>query len=236
MTRADVTAVSLWQAAMAVPGRVIPRDPEIEAAVLAGEATFTKIGCARCHIPALPLKQPGWIFTEPNPYNPPTNLRPGEAKTVSMDLTSPDLPQPRLTPLLPDRSVLIVPAYTDLKLHDISDPSQPAEAEPLDMNWFVWSPKFSGGNRKFLTKRLWGSANEPPFFHHGMFTTLRQSILAHNSEALTERRAFQALPPYGQDALVEFLKTLQVLPPGTRALIVDEHYKPREWPPSGAAQ
>ena len=30
------------------------------------------------------------------------------------------------------------------------------------------------GNCRFLTKRLWGAANEPPFFHHGLFTTLRQ--------------------------------------------------------------
>src|SRR5437588_253509 len=37
MTRADVTAAAVFQAAMAVPGRVIPDDPEIEAAVLVGE-------------------------------------------------------------------------------------------------------------------------------------------------------------------------------------------------------
>lgn len=36
MTQADVTAVSLYQAAIEVPGRVIPRDPEIEDAVFTG--------------------------------------------------------------------------------------------------------------------------------------------------------------------------------------------------------
>jgi CxxC motif-containing protein (DUF1111 family) len=213
MTRADVTAVSLYQAALAVPGRVIPRDPEI--------------GCASCHVPVLALDNQGWIYTEPNPYNTATNLRAGETKTVSMDLASPELPSPRLTPLLPDGKVVIIPAYTDLKLHDITNPEEPAEAEALDMNWFVWSPKFSGGNRRFLTKRLWGCANEPPYFHHGLFTTLRQSVLAHNGEALPERKAFQALPEYDQDALIEFLKTLQVLPPGTKHLVVDENYQPR---------
>ena len=124
----------------------------------------------------------------------------------------------------------MVPAYTDLKLHDITDPNEPEEAEALDMNWFVWSPKFSGGNRRFLTKRLWGAANEPPFFHHGLFTTLRQAVLGHHGEALNERRAFQALPEYDQDSLIEFLKTLQVLPVGTKALIVDENFRPRAWP------
>ncbi len=232
LTRADMTAVSLYQAALAVPGRMIPNDPEIESAVFNGEKLFSEIGCARCHVPALPLAKDGWIYTEPNPYNPPTNLRPGEAEIVSLDLTSADLPQPRLTALLPDRNLLIVPAYTDMKLHDITDPAESSQAEPLDMNWFVWSPKFSGGNRRFLTKRLWGAANEPPFFHHGLFTTLRQAVLAHHGEALPEREAFQKLSEYNRDSVIEFLKGLQVLPPGTKALIVDEQFRARSWPPN----
>ncbi len=100
------------------------------------------------------------------------------------------------------------------------------------MNFFVWSPKFKEGNRRFLTKRLWGAANEPPYFHHGLFTTLRQSVLAHHGEALAQRQAFERLPVYGQDSIIEFLKTLQVLPPGTRFLVVDEHFQPRDWPPA----
>lgn len=82
-----------------------------------------------------------------------------------------------------------------------------------------------------LTKRLWGAENEPPYYHHGRFTTLRQAILAHHGEALESRKAFEALAKSEQDAVVEFLKTLQVLPPGTTALVVDENFKPREWPP-----
>jgi hypothetical protein len=70
MTRADVTAVSIFQATMAVPGRVIPNDPEIEAAVLLGERRFATIGCTTCHVPALPLDRRGWLFSEPNPFNP----------------------------------------------------------------------------------------------------------------------------------------------------------------------
>src|SRR6185369_17518396 len=103
----------------------------------------------------------------------------------------------------PNRDLLLVPAYTDLKLHDITDPKDPAEAEPLDMNWFVWSPKFSDGNRRFLTKRLWGAANEPPYFHHGLFTTMRQAILAHNGEAVAERTAFQNLTAHERDCVIE---------------------------------
>src|SRR5262252_5469181 len=234
MTRADVTAVSMFQAAMAVPGRVIPNDPEIEAAVLIGEQRFASLGCATCHIPALPLDRQGWIFTEPNPFNPALppqgpNLLVGQAPTLAVDLSSDELPSPRLKP---SHGVVMVPAFTDLKLHDITTglPGDP-NIEILDMNQPPGSAGFFAGNGKFLTRKLWGTANEPPFFHHGMFTTLRQAVKAHDGEAKPARVAFEALSPYEQDSLIEFLKTLQVLPPGTRALIVDEQGKKKNWPP-----
>jgi cytochrome c peroxidase len=99
------------------------------------------------------------------------------------------------------------------------------------MNQKVGSAQFAAGNRMFLTRRLWGAANEPPFFHHGLFTTMRQAVLAHAGEALDQKRAFERLTKSDQDALIEFLKSLQVLPPGTKDLVVDEHYHPRRWPP-----
>jgi len=231
MTRADVTAVSIFQATMAVPGRVIPNDPDIEAAVLTGEQLFASLRCVTCHIPALPLDRDGWMFSEPNPFNPstPHNLLPGEAPTLVVDLTREDLPSPRLKP---SQGVVMVPAYTDLKLHDITTglPGDP-NIEALDMNQPAGSPLFFAGNRKFLTRKLWGSANEPPFFHHGQYTTLRQAVIAHDGEALTTRQAFERLSEYEQGAVIEFLKTLQVLPPGTKSLIVDEHGEKKTWPP-----
>ena len=231
MTRADITAVSIFQATMAVPGRVIPNDPEIEAAVLEGEREFGSIGCASCHIPALPLDRQGWMFSEPNPFNPanPPNLLVGQAPTLTVDLSSDEFPSPRLKPR---HGVVMVPAFTDLKLHDITTglPGDP-NIEALDMNQPAGSPGFFAGNAKFLTRKLWGTANEPPFFHHGMFTTLRQSVKAHDGEAKASRLAFESLSPYGQDSVIEFLKTLQVLPPGTRSLIVDERGRAKHWPP-----
>ena len=77
ITRADVTAVDVFQATLAVPGRVIPRDRDVEAAIRLGESRFAEIGCVGCHRPSLPLTNQGWIYTEPNPFNPPGNLRPG---------------------------------------------------------------------------------------------------------------------------------------------------------------
>jgi cytochrome c peroxidase len=228
LTRADMTAISVWQAGLQVPGRVIPRDPEIERAVLIGERTFGRIGCAACHVPRLPLDKQGWIFSEPNPFNVAGNLRSGDAPELKVDLSSDELPAPRLRPV--DNTVW-VEAFTDFKLHDLCEPGE-SERERLDMNQSQWNAtRLHGGNCRFLTKRLWGAANEPPFFHHGLFTTLRQSVLGHDGEARDSRRAFEALPVYEQDAVIEFLKTLQVLPPGTKDRIVDEQYRPRVWPP-----
>lgn len=229
LTRADVTAVAVFQATMAVPGRVIPDDPEIEAAVLTGESKFAAIGCAACHIPSVPLDRKGWIFTEPNPFNPAGNLRPADGvPAFSVDLARDDLPSPRLHPV---NGVVSVPAFTDFKLHDITSGPGDPNVEALDMNQPPGSSGFFAGNRKFLTRKLWGSANEPPFFHHGLFTTLRQAVLAHAGEAQASRTAFETLSPYEQDSIVEFLKTLQVLRPGTKSLVVNESGKPKHWPP-----
>ena len=225
LTRADVTAASLYQATLAVPGRVIPNDREIERAITIGEKHFKQIGCARCHVPRLPLDRHGWIFTEPNPFNPPGNLQRGQTRAVAVDLTSPSLPGPRLQP---DRQGIVwVSAFTDLKLHDITSGPDDPNREPLDQGQAAGTPGFFAGNGRFLTRKLWGAANEPPYFHHGQYTTLREAVLAHYGEANAERLAFERLGEYGRDSIIEFLKSLQVLPPGTRSLVVDEQGKPR---------
>jgi hypothetical protein len=62
--------------------------------------------------------------------------------------------------------------------------------------------------------------------HHGKFTTMREAVLAHSGEALASRQAFEALSPYDRDCLIEFLKTLQVLPPGLAGPAIDERGRP----------
>lgn len=228
LTRADVTAVTLFQATLPVPGRVIPRHPAVAAAVWRGEQLFQDVGCGSCHRPTLPLDDHGWIFTEPGPYNPPGNLQPGQAPPLAVDLNDRRLPGPRLRARA---GVVQVPAFTDLKLHDISSGADDPGNEPLDMNAAPGTDAFFAGNRRFLTRKLWGSANEPPYFHHGQFTTLREAVLAHAGEAIDSRIAFEALHEHERDAVIEFLKSLQVLPPGALALVVDEHGRPRPWPP-----
>ena len=220
LTRADVTAAAIFQATMPVPGRVIPNDPEAQEAALSGEQLFLQIGCATCHVPALPLSNQGWVYTEPNPYNPPGNLRPGEAPTLAIDLTSDELPGPR--PRVNELGVVMVEAYTDLKLHDICAGPNDPNGEGLDQQAAPGSPGFFAGNRKFITKKLWGLANQGPYMHHGKFTTMREAILAHSGEALAARQSFEGLQASQRDSILEFLKTLQVLPATARSLVIDE--------------
>jgi len=264
LTTADLTAASMFQATLAVPGRVIPNDRAIERANLTGEALFNslQIGCATCHA-TLPLTadnnpglpgEPGWIYFEPNPYNPatganspnlqlgPTNY-PVSAPALTVDLTSDTLPLPRLRA---HRGAVTVPAYTDLKLHDISatsDPKTDPECEPLDQNQPAVlsgggaNPAFFAGNCKFITRKLWGFYNQGgAFMHHGKFTTAREAVEAHNGDALLQRKAFDALSVDQQNALIEFLKSLQVLPLGSKSLVVDEHGNPKHWPPSADSE
>lgn len=218
LTRADITASVVFQATLPVPGRVIPDVPSLQRAVETGEERFGSFGCSGCHVPRLPLDKQGWIFTEPNPFNPDGNLKPGEAPILAVDLTSDDLPGPRLKP---DKDgVVWVPAFTDLKLHDICSGAEDPNGELLDMQAKPGTEAFFRGNRKFITRKLWGAANEPPFFHHGQFTTLREAVLAHSGEALKSREAFEGAPEGEQDAVIEFLKSLQVLPPNTDGLVI----------------
>ncbi len=224
LTRADITAVSVFQATLAVPGRVIPRDPAVEDAIALGEQLFTQAGCGSCHIPSLPLDSD--TFIEPNPFNPAGNLQPGQAPPLAVDLGGNRLPSPRLKTV---QGVTPVPAFTDFKLHDITSGPNDPNAETIDMLQPGGSPGFFAGNRRFLTKKLWGCANEPPYFHHGQYTTLREAVLGHDGEALASKQAFANMTDYERNCIIECLKSLQVLPPGTKSTVVDETGKARNW-------
>ena len=72
---------------------------------------------------------------------------------------------------------------------------------------------------RFITKRLWDVGNTPPYGHRGDITTIREAILQHGGEANRSRAAFVALSRADQDAIVAFLKTLQILPVGSPSVI-----------------
>src|SRR6266404_2802458 len=73
MTVGDITAATIFQAAMNIPGRVLSDDPARRGAAQRGETRFADIGCTDCHRPSLTLSTR--LFSEPNPFNPAGNLR-----------------------------------------------------------------------------------------------------------------------------------------------------------------
>lgn len=221
LTRADVTAATIFQITLPVPGRVIPSDPDVRRAIRNGSRKFREIGCASCHLPSLSLDKQGWIYSEPNPYNPAGNLQVGQVPTLYVDLTDSSLPPPRLRPN--ENGIIQVPAFTDLRLHDITSGPGDPNCEPLNMNRAAGSMGFFAGNCQFITRKLWGIANQHSFGHHGLYTTMREATLAHAGEALGSRMAFQNLTPFEQDSVIEFLKSLQILPAGTKCTVVDEN-------------
>jgi len=147
------------------------------------------------------------------------------SQPLTVDLHDQQLPSPRLTAI---KGVTWVPAFTDFKLHDITSGPNDPNREPLNMQFKPGSPAFRAGNNQFITRKLWGIANEPPYFHHGMFTTIREAVESHAGEASASMAAYHALSTSEQDAIIEFLKTLQVIQ-GTTYLIVDEIGTPRTW-------
>lgn len=200
LTEGDITAATLFQASLPPPGRIWPEEPVLRDAAERGEALFTGIGCAACHRPSLPLDSA--IFTEPGPYNPAGTLRAQETEAiVAVDLAAlwGDVLE------RDDQGRLLVPAFTDLRRHVIADAERPFYANELITQNFV--PR-----DRFRTAPLWGVGSTAPYGHRGDVTTLDEAIRQHGGDGAASRRAYEALDPAGQGAVVEFLKTLVIVP------------------------
>jgi len=50
------------------------------------------------------------------------------------------------------------------------------------------------------------------------------------------RQRFRDLSDDDRNAVIEFLKSLQVLPPGTKWLVIDENGHRKNWPPSNQSE
>ena len=223
LTVGDITAVTLFQAALNTPGRGIPAGFQEE--VEEGEQLFGTIGCTTCHIPALTLDERN--FTEPNPFNPAGNLQLDDvSQAFSFDMTA-EGPAPR-----PERTSdrgAIVRAFTDLKRHNLNDEELGFFANEQvpqgTLNGFAPESDFTMESlprptNEFLTRKLWDVGNTGPYGHRGDLTTITDAIFFHGGEARASRDAFFALPQVEQDKVIEFLKTLQVVPDGSALVTI----------------
>jgi len=67
---------------------------------------------------------------------------------------------------------------------------------------------------------------------HSIIATFLSLHAKKAGQYLASRQAFDALSKDQQNEVIEFLKSLQILPPGSKSLIVNEHGQPRRWPPT----
>jgi CxxC motif-containing protein (DUF1111 family) len=209
LTVGDLTAVSLFQAQLGTPGRFIPADPAKRTAVQTGEGLFNSIGCGDCHVPAMKLNNP--IFAEANPFNPEWKIPFAVAKPVKFDLTKDgELPRPEATP----DGGAIIRAYTDLKRHSLCD-----DTDRYFCNEKVAQPGIIPST--FITRKLWDIGSSAAFGHRGDLSTITEAIEHHAGEARPSLTNYLKLSAYERAAIVEFLKTLQILPSGS-PLVVDE--------------
>ena len=210
LTIGDITAVTLFQASLGVPGRVIPEDADEHAIVLRGEDVFHQIGCTSCHIPELRLENR--FYSEPNPYNPSDNFSDLD-QAYSYDMTT----QGEGPYLDREGEGAVVRAYTDFKRHNLCDELDRSESIRYYCNEQLAQdrPDQDGksGEEFFITRKLWDVGSSAPYGHRGDLTTITDAILNHGGEAREAQDVFANLPLDDQEAVVKFLKTLQVLPP-----------------------
>lgn len=199
ITDLDVSALVAFQATLPPPVVRAPDDEAWRAAAGRGDALFDTVGCAACHVRALPLDSP--VFSDPGPLDAAGTLRASEADNdLSYDLTSASwaasLPRN-------ERGQLMVPLFGDLKRHKLADQQVAALGNELLAQRFVERDVFQ-------TTELWGIGSTAPYGHRGDFTTLDEVIRAHGGEGRASRDAYLALPQSDRSALIAYLRTLVI--------------------------
>ncbi len=111
--------------------------------------------------------------------------------------------------------MILVRAFTDLKRHVIGD---------RDFPHFLNERVRIGGipTDQFLTRKLWDAGSSAPYGHRNDLTTLSEAILNHRGEGRRARDAFAGLSRAEQESVVEFLKSMQVLPESAPSLFMTE--------------
>ena len=199
MSPGQISALVAFQATLPAPTRKQDLPDIWQSAADEGEALFTEIGCASCHIPALPLES--LKFLDPGPYDTAGTLRQSDVATpLVYDLGTLDwvkaLPRD-------DQGRVLVPLFGDLKRHKIADAQNDTFGNELLAQRFV-------ARDVFITAELWGIGSTAPYGHRGDLTTLDEVILAHGGEAADSRKAYAALGETERQSIIAFLRSLEI--------------------------
>ncbi|MBA5777422.1 hypothetical protein H2509_09805 [Stappia sp. F7233] len=195
----DISALVAFKATRPAPTRKTDLPEDWQQAAASGEALFSQIGCASCHIPALPLDSA--VFEDPGPLDTAGTLRRAEVeRPIRFDLA--EFPWAKGLER-DDRGRLLVPLFGDLKRHQISDTRNERLGNELIAQRFV-------DRDVFMTAELWGVGSTAPYGHRGDLTTLDEVILAHAGEATDARKAYTALQDADRQTIIAFLRSLEI--------------------------
>jgi hypothetical protein len=183
ITEGQVTALVLFLAMAETPQEVPPQQPELIPLLAEGIAMFQAIGCASCHVPALPVKSARFLLPARD-----------SASTLEVDLAT-EAAKPRLTPAA-QTGTFEVRLYSDLKRHDMGPDL--AEARP----------DRGVPGQLFVTRPLWGVARSRPYLHDAHAPTLEDAILLHGGEAQASRDAYAAMTDPERAAIRVLLTSL----------------------------
>jgi hypothetical protein len=194
------------------------------------------VGCTSCHVPNLTIDRDRRVAnvntvynpTQGNPFN---NLFATAALQVVPDPEVPAGGDGVPAGLLPaENSFVVRNFFADFKRHNLGPnfhernyanfvaqvsgfgpgPGAPLPVEPPPVPPFNFVIQH-------ITEPLWGVGDTAPYGHDGRSGTLLDVILRHGGEADASRAAFVALPPFAQNFLIDFLRTLVLFGPDDTA-------------------
>ncbi|MEL7061510.1 MAG: di-heme oxidoredictase family protein, partial [Acidobacteriota bacterium] len=108
---------------------------------------------------------------------------------------------------VPKRGGFVVrDVFTDLQHHDLG---------PKFRHYTYRNERVSYASQFFRTPPLWGVAATPPYGHDGRSLTLDDVIRRHGGEAEESTQAYVTAPVEDREAVLAFLRTLQLYIPET---------------------
>lgn len=196
---ADISALVAWQATLRPPVKTEPENDAWKEAAIQGEIKFTDLGCASCHMPALPLNS--LQFDDPGIFDAAGTLQSYQVKSPATY----DLGLLEWAKTLPrnDAGQVLVPLFGDLKRHVMTDSQVDRFGNELMSQRFV-------DRNIFATAELWGLGSTAPYGHRNDIPDLHEVIKAHGGAARQSRDAYLASTENEQSAIIAFLRTLEI--------------------------